>query len=185
MYMSEFEKLIKEVKKLNEKETYELIERITEKTTKLNKAQMYELIQILNSRIKCHSTSHEDENVIFKTTRNGDSFISRDMLAFSDNVLEIDYVLAKTPGQLHGTNAIKDLCLKNPTSIIVLKAEPVFDTHEEYMGCKDLRKRITRLKKFYKKLGFADINFFVDYECACGMLYLNEPGLAVYKKLKA
>lgn len=65
-------------------------------------------------------------------------------------------------------------------SIIVLKAEPIFETEEEYHACTTKDEQISKLVHFYERRGFVNINSFIGYEFGVSMIYNND----AYKKIK-
>jgi hypothetical protein len=98
------------------------------------------------------------------------SFLSLDLIDDFEEVYEIMHLKAYIPG---GGRSLLNEFVKED-KCIVLKAEPLFDTEEEYLACTDLEERIAKLSRFYESAGFIDINSFVGYENAVAFMYKNE-----------
>lgn len=110
-----------------------------------------------------------------KVTSSSNSFIVKDIKSIIDtSIVEIISLESKEKGRGHVTIVLIDITSRNTDKLIVLKAEPMFATQEEWCACIDLKDRIANLVKFYENRGFVSINDLVCYENAVAMCYKND-----------
>lgn len=114
------------------------------------------------------------------------SFIIDDVSYFTeDKIIEIISIKSTIKGS--GRNLLNYFCEFFCDYAIVLKAEPMYDTFDEYLSaCESgkLNTSITKLSKYYESCGFIDINFYVGYEHSIGFLFNNKIGKEVYELMK-
>ena len=114
-------------------------------------------------------------------TLDSNSFAAQDVKGFTKHpVLEILSIQSKESCKGHATKTLYKIVNNNTDKLIILKAEPMFNTREEWEACEDLDDRIDRLVRFYENRGFTSINDLVGYEYAVAMCYKNE----VYDEFK-
>ena len=110
-----------------------------------------------------------------KVTLDSNSFAAQDVKSITKHpVLEILSIQSKESCKGHATKTLDKIVNNNTDKLIILKAEPMFDTEEEWKACKDLDDRIAKLVRFYENRGFTNINDLVGYEYAVAMCYKNE-----------
>jgi len=108
-------------------------------------------------------------------TLDSNSFAAQDVKSITKHpVLEIIAIQSKESCKGHATKLLSDIVNNNTDKLIILKAEPMFNTREEWEACEDLDDRIDRLVRFYENRGFTSINDLVGYEYAEAMCYKNE-----------
>ena len=110
-----------------------------------------------------------------RVTLGSNSFAAQDVRSLMEvPVLEILSIQSKESGKGHATKVLNEIVNNNTDKLIILKAEPMFDTEEEWRACKDLDDRIEKLVRFYENRGFTSINDLVCYEYSVAMCYKNE-----------
>ena len=110
-----------------------------------------------------------------KVTLDSNSFAAQDVKSITKHpVLEILSLQSKDSCKGHATKTLHKIVNNNTDKLIILKAEPMFNTEEEWSACKDLDDRIEKLVRFYENRGFTSINDLVGYEYAVAMCYKNE-----------
>ena len=108
-------------------------------------------------------------------TLDSNSFAAQDVKSITKHpVLEILSLESKDKCKGHATKVLSNIINNNTDKLIILKAEPMFTTREEYDACLDLEDRIIKLVNFYENRGFTSINDLVGYEYAVAMCYKNE-----------
>jgi len=121
------------------------------------------------------------KSCVAKVTLDSNSFAAQDVKGFTKHpVLEILSLESKDKCNGHATKVLSNIINNNTDKLIILKAEPMFNTREEWEACEDLDDRIDRLVRFYENRGFTSINDLVGYENAVAMCYKNE----VYDEFK-
>lgn len=115
------------------------------------------------------------ESCVAKVTLDSNSFAAQDVKSITKHpVLEILSLEAKDKCKGHATKVLSNIVNNNTDKLIILKAEPMFTTQEEYDACLDLEDRIIKLVNFYENRGFTSINDLVGYENSVAMCYKNE-----------
>ena len=110
-----------------------------------------------------------------KVTLDSNSFAAQDVKSITKHpVLEILSIKSEDKCNGHATKVLSNIINSNTDKLIILKAEPMFDTEEEWIACEDLDDRIAKLVNFYENRGFTSINDLVGYEYAVAMCYKNE-----------
>lgn len=110
-----------------------------------------------------------------KVTLDSNSFAARDVKSITKHpVLEVLSLKSEDKCNGHATKVLSNIVNNNTDKLIILKAEPMFDTKEEWEACEDLDDRIEKLVRFYENRGFTSINDLVGYEYAVAMCYKNE-----------
>ena len=110
-----------------------------------------------------------------KVTLDSNSFAAQDVKSITKYpVLEILSIKSEDKCNGHATKVLSNIINNNTDKLIILKAEPMFNTEEEWSACKDLDDRIEKLVRFYENRGFTSINDLVGYEYAVAMCYKNE-----------
>ena len=116
-------------------------------------------------------------------TLDSNSFAARDVKSITKHpILEILSLKSEDKCNGHATKVLFDIIHSNADKLIILKAEPMFATQEEWCACIDLKDRIANLVKFYENRGFISINDLVGYESAEAMCYKNEMYYVFKKK---
>ena len=107
---------------------------------------------------------------------NSNSMMVRDIQRLTDHpVIEISNVTSINKNKGEASMLLNSVVDMFPSYIILVKAEPMFETEEEYKACGDLDERINSLVQFYTNRGFIDINHHIGYQCGVAMCYINEP----------
>jgi len=116
----------------------------------------------------------------------GRSFILRDIVGViaknNINATAIEIITLKSSVKGAGRELLKSFCDTHAESAIVLKAEQMYDTQEEYeQACVsgEFDKSLEKLVQYYKSNGFIDINNYVGYNSACAFIFGNEIGKQV------
>ena len=119
-----------------------------------------------------------------KLTFEGTSFMWQDIDGLVSNpIVEILSLKSEEQNKNHGTGLLKIITDKYNNHLIILKAEPMFKTEEEWAACLDLDARLEKLKEFYIKRNFKSINDFVGYELGEAMCYNNNAYLKLRQKI--
>ena len=136
------------------------------------------------------TVSLRDESVLTYKS-NYDSFISRVINeivnANNINVEVIEIITLKSSVKGSGRELLKLFCNSHNESVIVLKAEPMYDTEEKYVEARvfgKFDKSLEKLNEYYKSNGFIDINSYAGYNSACSLIYGNEMGIRCVSILK-
>lgn len=110
---------------------------------------------------------------VLGTSRNSFMCTSIQPLLPGTKIIEIISLRSNNEKQGDATRLLADIVEEFKDYAILLKAEPMFDTVEEYDACLNRTERLDRLIKFYGKRGFASINNIVGYSCGEAMCFKN------------
>ena len=146
-----------------------------------------------------------DGNKIIYSTDNGvliinkivphdeaNSFLVQDIQGILDNskleneILEIVKLSVKNKGEGLGSLLLKSCIEGYKESIVVLKAESLYEYEYEFNKAiekKTFYPQLERLCNFYKKNNFEDFNDYVKYEYARAFIYKNTAGEKIIKNI--
>lgn len=119
--------------------------------------------------------THESSTALIDL--NGNSFIQRAINGLLDySIIEIISLKSCCKNKGHATKLLNMIANEYDDYIIVLKAEPMFDTIEDYNNCTNFLELLYNLEKFYKNRGFYSINDYIGYSNSIAMCLDNKPG---------
>ena len=114
-----------------------------------------------------------------------ESFIVQDIMPYARNqIIEIVSLTSTTKGD--GKALLLDFCNQYDCPV-VLKAEPMYKTAEEYekaVKAGGFEESLAKLIAYYEHCHFISINFYVGYENGEAFIFENETGKSIYQILK-
>lgn len=126
------------------------------------------------------------ESATAKLVFKGTSFMWKDVDSLiTEPIVEILYLKSANTNKNHATELLKIITDRYKNYLIILRAEPMFETRDEWAACNDLIVKLNKLKEFYLKRNFVSINDFVRYESAEAMCYNNDVYLKLRQKIDA
>ena len=105
-------------------------------------------------------------------------------LGINKEITYITSIIVNNQNEGLGSLLINECIQDNKDDIIVLKAEPIFKTEEEYknaLNSGEFHKKLSKLCNFYEKNNFVNINDYLDYELAIAFIYNNYLGEKIVK----
>lgn len=112
-------------------------------------------------------------------------FMITDTRCFTDlDIVHITLVRSHQKGC--GRKVLDILCNRYVDNPILLRAEPLYESLEEYNNAKssgEFQKSLEKLADYYKSCGFIDINDFVGYESGIAFIYGNSCGKEIAEKM--
>lgn len=122
------------------------------------------------------------------------SFVLQDVRAVASScellyssIIEIDSFKVSYPNKGFGSLFIKNYLSEIPDdAIVILKAEPIYDSENEWddaLKSGDFDNSLKLIESFYSKNGFLNINELVGYEYGQAMIYGNAVGKMVSNEI--